>query len=725
MMESNSVGSRSPVVSVILPTFNRPDETRLAIDSVLAQTMVDYELIIVDDGSTIAIEAALSDLTDNRIKLIKLRVNCGAAAARNIGIQRARGQFIAFLDSDDRWLPDKMELQIVFMNESLPQPANISCTGFFYHKPGWRRWSRVVPSASAGEPRAFLDGCFISPGSTMMVRRTFLEKVGPQNESLERFEDWEWLLRATRYTGVPIVSKPLAIVIRGGEPDLKLVRRAGRILARCQASNILDQYGKQGLAVFRSSVNVEIAVAAFKAGNVGIFAIYGIWAFLHSPWRVLRFVTANTRPRFFVKASTDNALLMKNPNLPVPSPDPVASTKTVLVVIGSLDIGGTERHLLTILPRLRGGRINPVLFLLEKRGTLAGEMERRGVRIIEPWIATKSTSDSYVRAVARLLVVSVQLFLYLAFRRPAIVHFFLPASYLIGAPLAILAGIRRRVLSRRSLNIYQTKRPVLRKIEHLLHRRMKCILGNSVKVVAELIHSEHAPIERTGLLYNGVVLPPAPTPDLRRAVRVRLGVDEDALVLTIIANLILYKGHNDLVEALGLVGDELPAHWRLLVVGRDDGIGPDLIDAVTQRSLNENVLFLGNRGDVEELLVASDIGLLVSHQEGFSNAILEGMALGLPMVVTDVGGNAEAVIERQTGLVVPARDPEALGKAILELALSPNLRATMGRAGRVRAENYFSIGRCVEQYESIYGNILGGGTVADLAGISAQDHGFS
>ena len=184
-MKSNSVGSKSPIVSVILPTFNRLDQTRLAIESVLAQTMADFELIVVDDGSTVSMEAALADLSDNRIKLIKRRVNCGAAAARNVGIHLARGQFIAFLDSDDRWLPDKMELQILFMNEALPQPANISCTGFFYHKPGWQHWSRVVPSSSAGEPRAFLDGCFISPGSTMVVRRMLLEKVGLQNENLE------------------------------------------------------------------------------------------------------------------------------------------------------------------------------------------------------------------------------------------------------------------------------------------------------------------------------------------------------------------------------------------------------------------------------------------------------------------------------------------------------------------------------------------------------------
>ena len=76
------------------------------------------------------------------------------------------------------------------------------------------------------------------------------------------------MLRATRYTDVPIVPKLLAVVIRGEEPDPKLVRRAGRILVHSRTSSILDQHGKQGLAVFRSSVNVEIAVAAFLEGQI-------------------------------------------------------------------------------------------------------------------------------------------------------------------------------------------------------------------------------------------------------------------------------------------------------------------------------------------------------------------------------------------------------------------------------------------------------------------------
>ena len=117
-------------------------------------------------------------------------------------------------------------------------------------------------------------------------------------------------------------------------------------------------------------------------------------------------------------------------------------------------------------------------------------------------------------------------------------------------------------------------------------------------------------------------------------------------------------------------------------------------------------MFLGSRKDVGSLLAASDIGILCSHEEGFSNAILEGMAAGLPMIVSDVGGNAEAVIHDETGLVVPAGDPKALANAIVALIGNPERCRTMGHAGRMRTERSFSMEACVEEYNRLYKNLL-------------------
>jgi glycosyltransferase involved in cell wall biosynthesis len=177
-------------------------------------------------------------------------------------------------------------------------------------------------------------------------------------------------------------------------------------------------------------------------------------------------------------------------------------------------------------------------------------------------------------------------------------------------------------------------------------------------------------------------------------------------VLALIANLIPYKGHADLLHALALVKQRLPRDWTMLCVGRDDGIGGALAALARDLGLARHLRWLGPRDDVPALLAASDIGLLCSHQEGFANSILEGMAARLPMVVTDVGGNGEAVCDGETGLVVPPRDPARLAEAIVALARDPARRRAMGAAGRRRVAAEFSIEACVSAYERLYEGLI-------------------
>ena len=291
-----------------------------------------------------------------------------------------------------------------------------------------------------------------------------------------------------------------------------------------------------------------------------------------------------------------------------------------------------------------------------------------------------------------------KLFGFLLSARPRIVHFFLPAAYLIGAPIAIAARARIRVMSRRSLNLYQSRHPFSRRIELMLHRRMRMLLGNSQAVVDEL-RAEAAGAVPVGLIYNGVELAGMPKRSKQP--------DGGSLTLIIVANLIPYKGHNDLFHALASVAEKLPSSWQLLCVGRDDGLGPSLRELARDLRIDSRIKLLGSRRDIPDLLTGADIGILCSHEEGFSNAILEGMAAGLPMVVTAVGGNAEAVVDGETGLVVPARNPAALGAAILRLASDGELRKQMGAAARRRAEEHFSMERCVQRYDEVYRRLTG------------------
>jgi glycosyltransferase involved in cell wall biosynthesis len=276
-------------------------------------------------------------------------------------------------------------------------------------------------------------------------------------------------------------------------------------------------------------------------------------------------------------------------------------------------------------------------------------------------------------------------------------------------------------MSRRSLNTYQRRHRLLARIERRLHSRMSAVVANSRAVLAELVIEGVAP-ERLGLIYNGIE--PAVFADLppRAEVRRRLGLGSAALVLTTVATLIPYKGHGDLLDALAGVAGELPADWVLLCVGRDDGIGPALRARARALGIDGHVRWLGERHDVPEILHASDVGILPSHEEGFSNAVLEGMAAGLPMVVTRVGGNPEAVVHDVSGLVVPPRDPRAMGAAILGLARDATRRQRMGEAGRHRVTAVFSLAACVDRYARLY-TLLSGDrheAVSEVLGVESS-----
>ena len=271
-------------------------------------------------------------------------------------------------------------------------------------------------------------------------------------------------------------------------------------------------------------------------------------------------------------------------------------------------------------------------------------------------------------------------------------------------------------MSRRSLNLYQQDHPILAGIERRLHRRMSAILGNSRQVVRELLNLEGCPPDRVGLIYNGIDVSCFEAAALVHSQSEPPNASN--LVLIIIANLIPYKGHLDLISALSMIADRLPPDWQLLCIGGDYSFGTKLREQIRQHKLGDHIHFLGQRRDVASLLSSADIGLLCSHQEGFANAVLESMAAGLPMIVTNVGGNSEAVVHGKTGFVVPPRDPHALSQAILELAGDAQRRHAMGKAGMDRVKSHFTVERCVLTYDRLYEGLLRGKLPGQLEGIA-------
>ena len=173
--------------------FNRVGVVGRALDSVRAQTFEDYEIIVVDDGSTDGSADFVQSLGISKIRVIRCPENRGAAAARNLSVAAASGHYIAFLDSDDSWEPNKLALQVAALENAAP--GFLACGTDFYL---WHEGPRTLVRTGltpAKFRKDILFGCSISPGSTLMVAREAFEKVGSFNELLRRLEDWDWLLR--------------------------------------------------------------------------------------------------------------------------------------------------------------------------------------------------------------------------------------------------------------------------------------------------------------------------------------------------------------------------------------------------------------------------------------------------------------------------------------------------------------------------------------------------
>ena len=202
-------------VSVILPTFNRAHKIARAVASVLYQAFSDYEILVVDDGSGDATPEALTPFLP-RIRSIVHSKNLGVSAARNTGIRESDSPLVAFLDSDDYWLPEKLATQVSFFSK---HPEAVACqTEELWIRRGVRvnpMKKHLKPSGQIFEPSLKL--CVVSP-SAVLLKRSLLEEVGLFDEGLPACEDYDLWLRISRKYPIWLIPEPL-VIKEGGAPD--------------------------------------------------------------------------------------------------------------------------------------------------------------------------------------------------------------------------------------------------------------------------------------------------------------------------------------------------------------------------------------------------------------------------------------------------------------------------------------------------------------------------
>jgi len=369
----------------------------------------------------------------------------------------------------------------------------------------------------------------------------------------------------------------------------------------------------------------------------------------------------------------------------------------VLYVIDSLcEMGGAERVLLNmirLLPRERF-RCSLVTFKIEPSLDIFQDFPCpwRHLPVKHTWGTSGFRAAREIRRIIRD-------------ENVRIVHTFHETSDLWAGPLAKLSGVPLLVSSGRDMGIL--RRPFHHRAYRLMNPLYDQVLAVSDQVRGYCIEHDHLPAAKVSTLYNGIELERVAASNHGGALRASLGLGSASHVISSVAHVRRIKGLDIMIRAAATVCREFP-RAVFLIIG-DNHESPhfkELKHLVASLGLEENVRFVGPSEEIFSLLQMSDVFCLPSRSEGFSNALVEAMACGLPSVATRVGGNAEALEEGRSGFLVDSEDSAAMADRLLTLLRQPERAREMGRAARQAVEEKFTHEAMIRHLVQVYERLL-------------------
>ncbi|HWP21006.1 MAG TPA: glycosyltransferase family 4 protein [Burkholderiaceae bacterium] len=376
-----------------------------------------------------------------------------------------------------------------------------------------------------------------------------------------------------------------------------------------------------------------------------------------------------------------------------PSPDVrMRDARTrVLLLTDEMEVGGTQRQIVHIAKGLDRRRFDPSVVFFRNRSFLADELVAAGVPVLQ--VAKRGRIDPlFVR----------ELVGHLWEGRYHVMHCFAFSGELWGTiARQLLPASRRPTLVSSVRGTYEWYSPLQWRVKRWVSGRSASIVANS-SAGAAYAKDKLGLADRTiDIVYNGVEMP-APRTDTAQDLRHTM-VREGEVLALFVGRLIVHKNLPTLLRACELLRQRGVA-VRMAIAG-DGPLRADVEDRIRAQGLREHVLLLGQRADVAELMAAADLVVLPSLREGLSNVILEGMMSGKPVVASRAGGNVELVEHGRTGLLFETEDACALADAMQTLALDPDLRRSLGEAGRARALERHSVSAMVHAFERRYAEL--------------------
>jgi glycosyltransferase involved in cell wall biosynthesis len=373
-----------------------------------------------------------------------------------------------------------------------------------------------------------------------------------------------------------------------------------------------------------------------------------------------------------------------------------ADRRRVFFLVDSFDIGGTETQAVELALRLDPARYAVTLGCLRMSGPLLAKLDGSAVSVME-WNTGGGVNSP--RGIYQIL----RLARFLRRSRFEIVHSHDLWSNLLAIPAARLARVPVRISSRRDLAHLSWYTPQRRKFLRYLQSLSTTVLVNSGQISEQLVHEDRFRPEFIHIVHNGIDLDRFSHLVPERE-RVFPGLQNCKLIACTGNMHSDVKGHATLIEASRRICARFP-QAKFVLIG-DGKKRAEFESRVSELRLQAHFLFLGSRQNVSEILACCDMAVLPSQAEGFSNALLEYMATGLPTVATDVGGNPEVIENGLDGLLVKPNDPAALAEAISSLLESPDFASQMGAAGRERVRRHFDFAQLTSNVDALYTELL-------------------
>lgn len=373
---------------------------------------------------------------------------------------------------------------------------------------------------------------------------------------------------------------------------------------------------------------------------------------------------------------------------------------SVLHIIDSFEQGGTERQAIQLVRLLQAeGRYDVRLACLNKHGVLLGEAEQLGLGEIIEYPLNSFYDRNFTTQLCRCVR-------FLKEHEVKVIHTHDFYTNIFGMIAARLARVPARIASKRETEGFRTRGQ--KRVERAAYRLAHAVVANAEAVRALLI-SDGVPPRKIVTLYNGLDLSRVvPRADLScEALLSALGLPASVTgpVVTIIANLRHgVKDHPMFIRAARRVHERVPA--AAFVIAGEGELTEKMRALGQELGLGQSLFFIGRCERVADLLAASDVCVLSSRAEGFSNAILEYMAAARPVVATDVGGAREAVVEGETGYLIPSGDDELMAARIVALLEEPERARAMGLRGKQVIEENFSCEAQLTRTLALYERLL-------------------